>query len=97
MEYVYAALVLHETDKEVSEGNLRKVIEAAGVEVDDAKLKSLVVALDGVNIEEAMAMSVMMPQATQTAAPEQESVQEEAAAEEEEEEEESFGLGGLFG
>ena len=97
MEYVYAALVLHETDKEVSEGNLRKVIEAAGVEVDDAKLKSLVVALDGVNIEEAMATSVMMPQATQTAAPEQESVQEEAAAEEEEEEEESFGLGGLFG
>ena len=34
MEYVYAALILHETDEEINEENLTDVLEAAGVDVE---------------------------------------------------------------
>ena len=50
MEYVYAALLLHKLDKEVSEENVKKVVAATGAEVDDSKIKSLVASLNGVDI-----------------------------------------------
>ena len=48
MEYVYAALVLHKLGKAVDEEGIKKLIEAAGATVDDAKLKSLVASLKDV-------------------------------------------------
>ena len=54
MEYVYGALVLHAAGKPVTEDGLKKVLTAAGVKVDDARLKALTAALDWVNIEEAI-------------------------------------------
>jgi len=51
MEYVYAALLLHKLGQEVSEDNLKKVVSAAGTEVDDSKVKSLVTSLKGVDID----------------------------------------------
>ncbi|PSQ60731.1 50S ribosomal protein P1, partial [Halobacteriales archaeon SW_7_71_33] len=54
MEYVYAALVLHEAGKDVSEDNVTAVLEAADVEVDDARVKSLVAAMEDVDVDEAL-------------------------------------------
>ena len=53
MEYVYAALLVHKAGQPVTEDSVKKVLEAAGVKVDDARVKALVAALDGVNIEDA--------------------------------------------
>jgi large subunit ribosomal protein L12 len=50
MEYTYAALLLHKLGKEVNEENLKKVIVASGVDIDEAKVKSLVASLKGVDI-----------------------------------------------
>jgi len=41
MEYIYGALLLHKLEKPVNEENLKKVISATGVSVDEAKIKSL--------------------------------------------------------
>ncbi len=105
MEYVYAALLLHATGKEINEENLKKVLEAAGVTPDEARLKALVAALEGVNIDEVIekaAMPVAAPVAAAAPAPAPEAKAEEEEKEEEEEEEPSeeealAGLGALFG
>jgi large subunit ribosomal protein L12 len=50
MEYIYGALLLHKLGQPVNEGNLKKVISATGVEVDDGKVKSLIASLKDVDI-----------------------------------------------
>ncbi|RLE43508.1 50S ribosomal protein P1, partial [Candidatus Woesearchaeota archaeon] len=52
MEYVYAAMLLHKAGQQINEENVKKVLEAAGVKVDEARVKALVAALEGVNIDE---------------------------------------------
>ncbi len=54
MEYVYAALLLHKLQKNVSEENIASVVKASGAEVNDAQVKALVAALADVNIDEAV-------------------------------------------
>ncbi len=54
MEYVYAALLLHNLQKEVNEENVSSVVKASGVEVNQAQVKALIAALADVNIEEAI-------------------------------------------
>ena len=54
MEYIYAAMLLHTAGQEINEGNVTKVLEAAGADVDDARVKALIAALEDVDIEEAM-------------------------------------------
>ena len=51
MNYIYAALLLHKSGKEVNEENLKKVIIATGAEIDESKTKSLVASLKGVDID----------------------------------------------
>ncbi|WP_414469586.1 50S ribosomal protein P1 [Methanobacterium sp. ACI-7] len=101
MEYIYAAMLLHTTGQEINEGNVTKVLEAAGAEADDARVKALIAALEDVDIEEAMektAVAAAAPAAgaapAAEAAPEEEEEEEE---EEEKEEEAAAGLGALFG
>jgi len=96
MEYVYAALVLHKLGKPVEEAGLKKVIEAAGGTVDDAKLKTLLASLKDVDIDKELenaSVAAVAPAAasgaTEAAAEEPvEEVKTEAAAE---------GLSALFG
>ncbi len=102
MEYVYAALLLHASGKEINEENLKKVLEAAGVSADEARIKALVAALEGVNIDEVIekaAMPVAAPVAVAAPQPVEEKVEEAEEEEEEEEREEEAlaGLGALFG
>ena len=101
MNYVYAGLLLHSAGKKISEDHLKKVIEATGEHADEAKIKALVAAIDGVNIDEviskaAMPVAVAAAPAAATAAAEK---KEEAPAEdlEKKAEEAASGLASLFG
>jgi len=102
MEYVYGALVLHAAGKPVSEDNLTKVLTAAGVKVDATRVKALIAALEGVNIDEALKAAAAMPAAAAAAAPAAEKKEEKKKEEKKEEEkvseeEAAAGLGALFG
>ena len=61
MEYVYAALILHETDEEINEDNLTDVLEAAGIDVEESRAKALVAALEDVDVEEAIDTAAAVP------------------------------------
>ena len=68
MEYVYAALILNETGEELNEDNLTDVLEAAGVDVEESRVKALVAALEDVDIDEAVEEAAAVPAATGGAA-----------------------------
>ena len=98
MEYIYSAMLLHSAGKEINEENVKNVLKAAGVEVDEARVKALVAALEKVDIDEAIKKgSVVQAAPAVEAAPEK--VEEEKKEEEEEkkEEEAAEGLSSLFG
>jgi len=105
MEYVYAALMLHATRKDVTEDGISKVLTAAGSEVNKARVKALVAALEGIDIDEAISKAtltpVAAPAAPSVAAPAttevKEEKKEEESSKEEEEETGMEGLGALFG
>ncbi len=94
MEYVYAALLLHKLGKEITEENLKKVIEAAGSQTDESKLKTVVASFKGVDIEKALKEAAAMP-ATPAKAAEGEKKEEKKT--EEKREEAAEGLAALFG
>jgi len=104
--YIHAALALYYAGQEINEENLKKVIEALGLQPDDAKIKMLVASLSEINLEEVLQQAVAVPAAAVAAAPaaapaaaEEEKKEEEKEEEEEEEKEVDIGegLGGLFG
>ena len=53
MEYIYAAMILHTTKQDINEENVTKILEAAGADVDESRVKALIAALEDVDIEEA--------------------------------------------
>ncbi len=104
MEYIYAALLLHNAGKDVNDENVTAVLNAAGVAVKDARVKALVAALEDVDIEAAISKAAVAPvaaapAAAAPAAATPAAVEEEEEEEKKEEEEESgmAGLGALFG
>ena len=106
MEYVYAAMLLHKAGKPINEESINTVLNAAGVSPDAARVKALVAALEGVNIEEAIktapafvapaaAPAAQAPSAPAAAKPEE---KKEKEKEEKQKEEAALeGLGALFG
>ena len=102
MEYVYAAMLLHKAGKEITEDAIKAVLTAAGVTVDEARVKALVAALQGVDIEEAIkkaAVAAPVAAATSAAAPVAEEKKEEKEKVDDKKAEASAaaGLGALFG
>ena len=105
MEYVYGAMLLHSAGKKVSEDTLKKILQAAGVKVDSARIKALVSSLEGVEIEDAIKNASFAAPAAGSAGGASVAAPAAEAAEEEEEEEEDAaseedaveGLGALFG
>jgi len=67
MEYVYAALLLHKLQKDVSEENITSVVKASGTDVNEAQVKALVAALADVNIEDAIKAAPVAVAATAAA------------------------------
>lgn len=102
MEYIYSALLLHSAKQEVNAENVTKVLQAAGVKPDEARVKALVASLEGVNIEEAISKAAMPVAA---AAPVAEAGAGEKKKEDKKDEEDAEkrseqaveGLAGLFG
>jgi large subunit ribosomal protein L12 len=101
MEYVYAAMMLHAVGKKVDETGLTNILKAAGAQVDEARVKALVAALEGVNIDEAIksaAVPAVAAPAVAAAPAKTEKKKEEKKVEEEKKDEEALaGLGALFG
>lgn len=98
MKDVYAALLLHKAGQTINEANVSKVLTAAGVQEDAVKIKALCVALDGVNIEDALKQAAVVAAAPAAgagaAAPAE---KKEEVSEEKKEEEAAAGLASLFG
>lgn len=94
MEYVYAALLLHKSGKEITEENLKKVVTASGAETNEAKLKSLVASLKDVDIDKELESASLM-----AAAPSAHAGGEAKKEEKKEEKHEAAaeGLSALFG
>lgn len=102
MEYVYAAMLLHKAGQKVDEGAVKKVLEAAGIKPEDTRVKALVAALDGVNIDEAIekaATPLAVASAPAAASGAAEGKKEEKKKEEKKVDEgaAAAGLGALFG
>lgn len=102
MECIYAALLLHKAGKPVDAKNLKKVLEAAGVSVDETRVKALVASLSGVNLEEVIKTASAAPVASTAseAAPAAQASKEgkkeaKEKKEEEKKEEEKKALAGL--
>ncbi len=100
MQYVYAALLLHKSGKEVNEENLKKVLSAVGVDVsgdEETKIKSLVASLKGVDIDKELENASLVAAAPAASAA---SAKDEAKKEEPKEEKKEAaaeGLSALFG
>lgn len=113
MEYIYAALLLHDSGKEVTEDGMTAIMKAAGIKAEVGRVKALISALNDVDIDEAMAQAQpayapaapAMPAQAPAAAPAPEAGEaekkekKEKTAEEEEKAEETGmeGLSSLFG
>ncbi|MHC1611380.1 MAG: 50S ribosomal protein P1 [Candidatus Methanospirareceae archaeon] len=112
MEYIYAALLLHNAGVEITEDGIINVLKAAGVNADKGRVKALISALSGVDIEEAIsqaqpayAPAAMAPAAAQAQAqaqasapaPESAETEKEGKEEEGEEEEEEAEEKGMEG
>jgi len=113
MEYVYAALILNETGEEINEENVTGVLEAAGVDVEESRVKALVAALEDVDIEEAIETAAAAPAASAASGGSADAAEADEADDDEDDEEEAAeadeadddeedgdggeGLGELFG
>jgi len=107
LEYIYAALLLHQAGKSITEDAVKSILRAAGIEVDEVKVKALCAALKEVNIDEAIkgaalpaVVPAITPQPTVTPpAPAEEKKEGKKEEKKEEVSEETIaeGLSSLFG
>jgi large subunit ribosomal protein L12 len=102
MEYIYAAMLLHKGGKKIDEASVTKVLEAAHVTVDAARVKALCAALDGVDIdkvikESAVAAPVAAPQAAEHKTEKKKEEKHDKEDDKKMEEQAAAGLGALFG
>ena len=105
MEYVYGAMLLHKAGKDITSDALSATLSAAGITVDESRVKATAAALKDVDIEkvisETQIASAAAPAAAAPAAESSGEAAAEAPAKEEPkaaaDEEVSEGLGALFG
>ncbi len=108
MELIYAALLLHSADKDVTEDSVTGVLDGAGIDADSSQVKALIAALEDVDIEDAMNTTVATGAAPAAGGAAADNGADDAADEEAEEaddepeddgadeEEAAEGLGDLF-
>jgi len=97
MEYIYAALLLHKLGKDVNEENVKKVVVAAGQEVDESKIKSLIASLKGVDIAKELESASLVAAAPVGASKAPAEEKKAEAPKEEKKEAAAEGLSSLFG
>jgi len=98
LEYIYSAMLLHSTGQKITEDNVKKVLKSAGAKVDEARVKALISALEGVNIEKVIKQTTI-PVAAVPVAKEEKMVEKKEKPEKAEKkvEEAASGLASLFG
>lgn len=64
MEYIYATLTLNELDQELNQENITAVLEAAGADVVESRVKAIVAALEDVDLEHLAFESELMQATT---------------------------------
>ena len=94
MQNVYAALLLHALGKPVDEQGIDHVLKAAGANVDESAVKTLIASLKGVDINKALEEAKTAPAASAGPAPVAEKKEEKK---EERKEAAAEGLAALFG
>lgn len=95
MELIYASMLLHKVGQPVNEDNLKKVMTATGAKVEDSKVKAVVAALDGVNIDQVLKEAAIQPVAGP--AKTEEKPKEAKKEEKKDETQAAAGLSSLFG
>ena len=96
-------MLLHSAGKDITEEGIKKILTAAGVKADDARIKALTASLEGVNIEDAIKTAAIPVAAAPAASGKDTSTEEKKKEDKKEEEEEvseeeaAAGLGALFG
>lgn len=93
MQYIYAALLLHKAGREITEENMKKVMQSAGAEFDESRIKTVIASLKGVDINKALSEAAVVS-ASQALAHEKPKAEEKK---EEKHEEAAEGLAALFG
>jgi large subunit ribosomal protein L12 len=90
---------LHKAGKEINDAHVKKVLEAAGVHADEGRVKALMAALEGVNIDDAIKSAAPVAGAAPAAAPAAAAApaKHEKKEEKKSEEDSAAGLGSLFG
>jgi len=97
MEYMYGALLLHKLGKEINEENLKKVVVAAGSEIDENKIKSLIASLKGVDIAKELENASLVSAAPATGSTEAKEEKKQEKPKEEKKAPAAEGLSALFG
>lgn len=98
MDLIYSALLLHSAKQPIDENNLSKVMQAAGISPDASKIKTLLAALETVNIDEALSKAAMPVAAAPVEAKAEEKKEEKKEEDAEKRSEQAVeGLAGLFG
>ncbi|MBI2547470.1 MAG: 50S ribosomal protein P1 [Candidatus Aenigmarchaeota archaeon] len=97
MQEVYAALMLHESGQQISEDSVKKVLSSVGASVEEAKIKALVSALQGVDIDNALKEAASFAAQPAAAAPTEKKEEKKEEDEGKKAEEAAAGLSALFG
>jgi large subunit ribosomal protein L12 len=97
MENIYAALLLHKLGKEVNEEGVKKVLAAAGAEIVESNVKSLVASLKGVDIGKELESASLVSAAPAGAEEAPKEEKKEEKPKEEKKEAAAEGLSALFG
>ncbi|MCK4429001.1 MAG: 50S ribosomal protein P1 [Candidatus Aenigmarchaeota archaeon] len=107
LEYIHAALLLHEAKKDITDESISKIVEAAGIKADKAMAKATTENLKDVDIEDVLTSAVAAPVAGAPAQAQgageaggeekKEKPKESEEAKEKKSEEAAAGLSSLFG
>jgi large subunit ribosomal protein L12 len=105
MEYVYGALLLNAAGKPIDEQGVSKVLTAAGLTPDAARVKALIASIEGVDLKAVLAkaetVAVAAPAAAAPTGDKKEGKEKKEEEKKEEkgvsEEEAAEGLSALFG
>lgn len=93
MEAIYAALILHRMNKEITEENIIKILDSVEIGYDELDVKKIIIALAGTDIDTIIKehAQVFVPQEIEE--PEEEIVEDK----DDDDEEDPIGLTKLFG